>query len=166
MRIATQEYTVDMELCTTSELHETKRITAVMTNKVSLHYFDTKKTTILIAYASECGIGAVLSEQYEHGTRRKSAAASRYSTDTERRYAVIEKEALGSVWGLECLIIYHMCPILVKPTTMRLIEYKYIEKYLYEYNDQNTINEIFCGHDAHIWIRQSHRCDFIKIPWE
>ena len=72
-----------------------------LTNTVTLNYFDKEKKTILTTDASQYGIGAVLSQVDEDGTRRMIGAASRSLTETERRYAVIEKEALGVVWGLE-----------------------------------------------------------------
>ena len=51
--------------------------------------------------ASNQGIGAILSHIDEKGNRRMIAAAIRSLTETEKNYAVIEKEALRVVWGLE-----------------------------------------------------------------
>ena len=101
-------------------------------NTVTLNYFDATKKTVLTTDASEYGIGAVLSQQSEDGTRKMIGAACRSLTETERRYAVIEKEALGVVWGLEKFNYYISgAPILVetdhKPL-IALLECKEIEK--------------------------------------
>ena len=100
---------------------------------VTLNYFDATKKTVLTTDASEYGIGAVLSQQSEDGTRKMIGAASRSLTETERRYAVIEKVALGVVWGLEKFNYYISgAPILVetdhKPL-IALLECKEIEKW-------------------------------------
>ena len=51
--------------------------------------------------ASDHGIGAILTQEDENGNRKMIGAASRSLSDTEKRYATIEKEALGVVWALE-----------------------------------------------------------------
>ena len=66
-----------------------------------LAFFDINKKSIITTDASNQGIGAILSQIDEKGNRRMIAAASRSLTETEKNYAVIEKEALGVVWGLE-----------------------------------------------------------------
>uniref|UniRef100_A0A5S6Q0K3 RNA-directed DNA polymerase n=1 Tax=Trichuris muris TaxID=70415 RepID=A0A5S6Q0K3_TRIMR len=50
--------------------------------------------------ASETGIGAVLSHLYPSEEERPVAFASRTLTDTEKRYATIDKEALAIVFGV------------------------------------------------------------------
>ena len=66
-----------------------------------LAFFDIKKNSIITTDASNQGIGAILSQMDDKGNRRIVAAASRSLTETEKKYAVIEKEALGVVWGLD-----------------------------------------------------------------
>ena len=89
---------------------------------VTLAYFDINKNTILTTDASDYGAGAVLSQEDKDGTRRMIGAASRSFTETEKRYATIEKEALAVVWGLETFH-YYICgaPILVETDHKPLI---------------------------------------------
>ena len=63
--------------------------------------YDVSRPTVVSADASSHGIGAVLTQTQADGTRRLIAAASRSLSDTEQRYAVIEKEALAVTWALE-----------------------------------------------------------------
>lgn len=51
--------------------------------------------------ASSFGLGAVLMQKQPSGEMRPVAYASRSMTETERRYAQIEKEALAITWALE-----------------------------------------------------------------
>ena len=100
---------------------------------VTLAYFDINKNTILTTDASDYA-GAVLSQEDKDGTRRMIGAASRSFTETEKRYATIEKEALAVVWGLE-KFHYYICgaPILVETDHKPLISLlgiKEIEKVL------------------------------------
>lgn len=44
-------------------------------------------------------MGAALLQEQSDGSSRMGAAASCSLTDTERRYATIEQEALGVVWA-------------------------------------------------------------------
>ena len=55
----------------------------------------------MAADASSTGIGAVLLQVQGDGSRRPICYASRSLTDTEKRYAVIEKEALASTWACD-----------------------------------------------------------------
>lgn len=63
--------------------------------------YDVRRETIVSTDASNYGLGATLSQVQEDGTRRLVAAASRSLTETEQRYAAIEKEALGVCWAME-----------------------------------------------------------------
>lgn len=66
-----------------------------------LAHYDTNRETILASDASSYGLGAVLTQKQDDGTFRPVAFASRSMTETERRYAQIEKEALAITWGCE-----------------------------------------------------------------
>ena len=57
--------------------------------------------TIVSADASAYRLGAVLRQQQTNGEVRPVAYISRALTETEQRYAQIEKEALGVTWACE-----------------------------------------------------------------
>ena len=58
------------------------------------------------ADASSFGVGSVMIQRQLSGEMLPVAYASRLMTDTERRYAQIEKEALATTWALEHRQIY------------------------------------------------------------
>ena len=66
-----------------------------------LSLYSPEKETVVSADASSFGLGAVLEQRQPSGELRPVAYASRSMTDTERRYAQIEKEALATTWALE-----------------------------------------------------------------
>ena len=71
-----------------------------MTNSSCLIHFDANKETVISADASSYGLGAVL-RQYDKGFLKPVAYASRSMSETEQRYAQIEKEALAITWACE-----------------------------------------------------------------
>ena len=78
-----------------------QQIKDLLTSPPVLAHYDPQKTTIVAADASNNGIGAVLSQIQEDGTRKPVYYISRSLTDTEQKYAVIEKEALATTWACE-----------------------------------------------------------------
>ena len=72
-----------------------------LSKSVVLAVYDPKKETVIQSDASSHGIGATLSQVQSDGTLRLVCAASRSLTETERRYATIEQEALAIVWACE-----------------------------------------------------------------
>ena len=71
-----------------------------LSKPTTLALYDTEVPTKLSADASSYGLGAVLMQKTEGGWRQV-AYASRSLTETERRYAQIEKEALAITWSCE-----------------------------------------------------------------
>ena len=78
-----------------------QQIKNLLTSPPVLAHYDPQKTTIVAVDASNNGIGAVLSQIQEDGTRKPVYYISRSLTDTEQKYAVIEKEAITTTWACE-----------------------------------------------------------------
>ena len=71
-----------------------------------LALFDPEKETIVSSDASSYGLGAVLKQKQPGGKIRPIAYISCSLTDTEQRYAQLEKEALALTWACERLSNY------------------------------------------------------------
>ena len=70
----------------------------------TLAFFDTKKETCLYTDASGLGVGYLLLQNHGHNGDedwRLAQAGSRFLTDTESRYAVIELECLAVAWAVK-----------------------------------------------------------------
>ena len=78
-----------------------------LTSAPVMHYFDTKKETLLTVDASPVGISAILSQK-DNGSDNSLviAYASRALTPVEKRYSQTEKEALSIVWAVEHFHLY------------------------------------------------------------
>ena len=72
-----------------------------LTSAEVLACYDPSRPTIIAADASLNGIGAVLLQVQGDGNRRPISYVSRSLSDAEKRYALIEKEALTGVWACE-----------------------------------------------------------------
>ena len=68
--------------------------------------YDPKREAKVSADASAYGLGAVLLQKSKSGNWQPVAYASRSMSETERRYAQIEKEALASTWACEKFSMY------------------------------------------------------------
>ena len=78
---------------------------ALVSPDVLAHY-NPRYPTIVSADASNQGLGAVLLQVEEDGKRHPICYASRSLTDAEKRYAVIDKEALAVTWAREKFSAY------------------------------------------------------------
>ena len=78
-----------------------KNMTKMLTTVPVLAHYDVQKPTIVAADASQYGLCVVLLQMQEGGECRPVCYATRSLTETEKRYAVIEKEALAATWACE-----------------------------------------------------------------
>ena len=76
----------------------------VLTDVADLAFYDTKNPTALHTDASRLfGLGFLLKQQDTAGHWRLIQAGSRFLSDAETRYAMIELECLGAAWAMkEC----------------------------------------------------------------
>ena len=72
-----------------------------LTTPPGLALYDATADTKVSADASSYGLGAVLLQRKDTADWRPIAYASRALSDTERRYAQVEKEALATTWACE-----------------------------------------------------------------
>ena len=85
----------------TAQQEAFQQLKADMASDQVLALYNPEKETMVSSDASSFGLGAVLMQKQQSGEMRPVAYASRSMTETERRYAQIEKEALAITWALE-----------------------------------------------------------------
>ena len=74
----------------------------LLTSPPILTHYSPKRKTSIAADASDIGIGAVLLQIQDDGSRRPVSFISRsLNVDAEKNYATIEKEALAATWASE-----------------------------------------------------------------
>ena len=72
-----------------------------LTSDRILEHYDPDKPIILACDASPCGLGGVLSHKLENGVEKPIAYTSRPLAPAEKKYSLIEKEALAIVFGVK-----------------------------------------------------------------
>ena len=77
-----------------------ERTKAQLATAPVLTHYDPKLPVMLACDASPYGIGAVISHQFSDGSEKPIAYMSRTLTKTEVNYSLIEKEALGIIFGV------------------------------------------------------------------
>ena len=85
----------------TPQVDAFNQIKAKMASTETLAHYDPNRKTIVAADACDYGVGAVLLQVDQDRDRRPVYYASRSLSETEQRYATIEKEALASTWACE-----------------------------------------------------------------
>ena len=83
-----------------------ENIKSQLTSSGILAHYDPKRLTIVAADASANRLGAVLLQTQDDGRRKPICYASRSLTDTEGRYAVIEKDGHAATWACEKMSDY------------------------------------------------------------
>ena len=103
---------------------------ALLSSEVLAHHAP-NRPTIISADASSAGLGALPNKVQDNGERRPICYASRSLSETEKRYAVIEKEVLAVTWASEKFSDYVLgLPFVLEPPRilrfrLRLMRYTY-----------------------------------------
>ena len=82
------------------------KVNEMITSEQVLTHYDPSLPLRLACDTSPVGIGAVLSYVMHDGSERPIPFASRTLTNTEPKYAQIDKEALSIIWGVKKFHMY------------------------------------------------------------
>ena len=78
----------------------------LITQLPGLAHYISNSENILTTDASTKGLGATLWQKQNDGNLKLIGFASRFLSDTEKKYAINELELLAVVWGLEHFRLY------------------------------------------------------------
>ena len=113
----------------TSKTDAFNKIKAELTFTLILAWYNPTSETKVIADASAYGLGAVLLQKVENNWK-PVAYASRLMTETETRYAQIEKEALASTQACEHFTYYILGKKIHHKPLVRLLGNKQLDRLL------------------------------------
>ena len=82
------------------EMDSFNRVKEKLASNTLLVHYDNTKQLVLTCDASSVGVGAVLSQMDDSGREMPIAFASRRLSQSESRYAQIEREGLGIIFGI------------------------------------------------------------------
>ncbi|XDV39047.1 hypothetical protein PO909_008342 [Leuciscus waleckii] len=95
------KYTIFTESWTEDAQKSFEKVKELIVNSPALAIFDPALRTLVTCDASDYGIGAVLTQIHADGSERTVAFASHSLSAAERKYSIVEKEALACVWAVE-----------------------------------------------------------------
>lgn len=78
-----------------------EKVKGMIANGPALKLFDPQKRTVVSTDASDYGLGAMPSQVKSAREEETVAFASRSLSDAERKYSIVEKEAMACVWAAE-----------------------------------------------------------------
>lgn len=73
----------------------------MLVSSPALAIYDPTLHSVISTDASDYGLGAVFAQIQSDGTEKPVAFASRTLTDAEKKYSIVEKEAMACVWATE-----------------------------------------------------------------
>ena len=93
-----------------------------ITEKPCLAHYNSDYPNIITTDASTKGLGATLWQEQPDGKLKPIGFASRFLSDTEKKYAIIDLELLAVVWGLEHFRLYIYGKPITLPTDHQALE--------------------------------------------
>ena len=101
MRSSKQEESLELDISPSVHQETFNCLKEFLNTDVILGLYDPNRESVVSADASSYGLRAVLQQKQPNGTLKPIAYASRSMTNTEQRYAQIEKETLALTWAYE-----------------------------------------------------------------